>query len=93
MCPPNFSLDSYHLVELGTIKKTEKKAIWTAQAEQKFFKFQIYKGKKCLFHIVFQKQAKNGIRKRFRATSTVVKIVGNAILGGIFEVVLTVAHI
>ena len=66
------------------LKKTEKKSVWTAQAEQKFSKFKIYKGKKCLFHIVFQKQAKSGIRKRFRATSTAVKFVGNAILGGVF---------
>ena len=34
--------------------------------------------------LIFQKQAKSGIRKRFRATSTAVKFVENAILGGVF---------
>ena len=81
---PKFFFDSYPLVALETIKKNRKKSVWTALAEAKFSKFEIYKGKKCLFHIVFQKQAKSGIRKRFRATSTAVKIVGNAILGGVF---------
>ena len=81
---PKFIFDSYPLVALETIKKNRKKSVWTALAEAKFSKFEIYKGKKCLFHIVFQKQTKSGIRKRFRATSTAVKFVENAILGGVF---------
>ena len=55
-----------------------------SRLEQHFSKFEIYKGKKLLFHIVFEKGPFTGIRKRFRENIISIKIVGNAILGGVF---------
>ena len=53
-----------------------------SRLEQHFSKSEIYKGKKLLFHIVFEKGPFTGIRKRFRENIISIKIVGNAILGG-----------
>ena len=55
-----------------------------SRLEQHFSKSEIYKGKKLLFHIVFEKGPFTGIRKRFRENIISIKIVGNAILGGVF---------